>query len=125
MGHDESPEDGHSFLLVEVSREALYYVELACSLKTQFLYLFVEIQNSVEVYSKEFHTLISRDDRVADSERCSRVAWLFQNYRLKFAWVGCIMLASNHFMAVVVSAMSVSITCCFESQQANIVLSSA
>ena len=39
--------------------------------------------------------------------------------------LACIMLASNHFMAVVDSAMSVSITCCFESQQADTVLSSA
>ena len=30
---------------------------------------------------------MSRDGRVADSERCSRVAWFFQDYRLKFASV--------------------------------------
>ena len=51
VGYDESPEDGHSSLLVEVSRKALEDVELACGLATQFLYLFVEVQMSVEVYS--------------------------------------------------------------------------
>ena len=39
--------------------------------------------------------------------------------------LACIMLASNHSMGIVDSAMSVSMTCCFESQQADSVLSSA
>ena len=51
VGLDESPANGHSSILVEVSRKALLNVELACSLATQFLHLFVEVHMSVEVYS--------------------------------------------------------------------------
>ena len=46
VGHDESPEDVHSSVSVELSREALWYVELTCSLAAQFLYLFADVQRA-------------------------------------------------------------------------------